>query len=102
MFWSRELTKREEKALIRHTEKDLFTSGPQMVSIVATRFNKQVHPELCRGLLRKHGSNARVSRRKPLVSKRNKVLRAKYAKEFIDKDDSFWSTVLFSEESKFE
>ena len=43
--------------------------------MVATQFNKEMRPELCRRLLRKHGLNARISRRKPFVNKKNKVSR---------------------------
>ena len=69
--------------------------------MVAAQFNKEVRSELRCRLLREHGSHARVPREKPF-SKKNKALRLKYAKEFIDKDNSFCSTALFSDESKFD
>ena len=46
--------------------------------------------------------NVRVPRKKPFINKENKVLLLKYAKEFINKDNSLLSTILFSDESKFD
>ena len=41
-------------------------------------------------------------KKKSLVSKKNKrFLRLKCVEEFINNDHSFWSAVLFTDESKF-
>lgn len=98
----KKLTKREEKTLIGHVQKDPSTSGPQLALMVATQFNKEVRPELCCRLHEKTWFECTSSRERTICGKKNKVLRLKYAEEFIDKDNSFWSTVLFSDESKFD
>ena len=46
--------------------------------MVATQFNKELHPELYRRLLRKHGLKAWVPKKKLFIGKKNKVLRSKY------------------------
>ena len=32
------------------------------------------------------------------INKKNKILYLKFAKEFINKDNSFWDTILFSDD----
>ncbi|CAD1472497.1 unnamed protein product, partial [Heterotrigona itama] len=60
----KKLKETEEKILICHIQEDSFTSGSQLALMAATLFDKKVRPELCRRLLRKYNSNARVPRRK--------------------------------------
>ena len=40
--------------------------------------------------------------RKPLISNKNKKKRLKFAKKHINKSDTFWNNVIWSDESKFE
>ena len=40
--------------------------------------------------------------RKPLISNKNKKKRLKFAKKHINKPDTFWNNVIWSDESKFE
>ncbi|GFT51040.1 transposable element Tcb1 transposase [Trichonephila clavipes] len=51
-----------------------------------------------RRVLRKAGYNGRVARKKPLIGKRNRVKRLKFAKEHILKPQQFWNEVIFSDE----
>ncbi|GFX50594.1 transposable element Tcb2 transposase [Trichonephila clavipes] len=50
---------------------------------------------------KKAGYNGRVARKKPLIGKRNRVKRLKFAKEHILKPQQFWKEVIFSDECKF-
>jgi transposase len=95
----KKLTEREEKTVIREIQRDPFISGPKLASIVATQFKKKVHPELCRRLMRKNGFRVAPTT-KSRISKTNKILRLKNVKEYINKDSSYCSTVLFSKEGK--
>ncbi|GFT87191.1 transposable element Tc1 transposase [Trichonephila clavipes] len=54
-----------------------------------------------RRVLKKAGYNGRVARKKPLIGKRNRVKRLKFAKEHILKPRHFGNEVIFSDESKF-
>ena len=67
--------------------------------MVVTQFNK-AHSEWITERENVHGLNARVPREKLFISKKNKISRLKRAKEFINKNNSFWSAVLFSDENK--
>ncbi|GFU11573.1 transposable element Tc1 transposase [Trichonephila clavipes] len=72
----------------------------------ASTFNtlgRSVSAETVRRVLRKAGYNGRVARKKkkPLIGKRNRVKRLKFAKEHILKPQQFWNEVIFSDECKF-
>ncbi|GFV34000.1 transposable element Tc1 transposase [Trichonephila clavipes] len=62
---------------------------------------QSVSAETVRRVLRKAGCNGRVARKKPLIGKRNRVKRLKFAKEHILKPQQFWNEVIFSDERKF-
>ncbi|GFW90045.1 transposable element Tc1 transposase [Trichonephila clavipes] len=66
---------------------------------------RSVSAETIRRVLIKAGYNGRVARKKPLIGKRNRVKRLKFAKEHILKRTKsfqrFWNEVIFSDESKF-
>ena len=47
------------------------------------------------------GLFGRVARKKPYVTKINRVKRLRYAKEMLEKPLRFWETVVWSDESKF-
>ena len=55
-----------------------------------------------RRALRRNGLMARVKRKKPLLSKKHREKRLKFAKEFKDWTVSDWSKVVWSDESKFQ
>ncbi|GFW97906.1 transposable element Tcb1 transposase [Trichonephila clavipes] len=62
---------------------------------------RSVSAETVRRVLRKAGYTGRVARKKPLIGKRNRVKRLKFAKEHILKPQKFWNEVIFSDECKF-
>ena len=97
----KKLTSREEKYILREIKKDPNVSAPELAKIVNTNFKKEVHPELCRRILRNNDFHGRVARKKPFISKINQAKRLKFAKEYVSKDNTFWEQVIFSDESKF-
>ncbi|PWA27923.1 hypothetical protein CCH79_00000230 [Gambusia affinis] len=56
-----------------------------------------VHVSTIRRNINRHGIHGRVARRKPLLSRKNKAARLKFAREHLDKPEAFWT-----EESKTE
>lgn len=52
-------------------------------------------------LFRRANLHARRPTQKPLISKKNKILRLKFAKEHVNWSVGDWSRVLWSDESKF-
>ena len=69
--------------------------------MVADMFDKEVHSELCRRILRNNDFHGRVPRKKPYINAVNHKKRMTFAKTYINKDNSFWDKVIFSDESKF-
>ena len=60
---------------------------------------KTVHPETVRKVLRSNGFKGGVPRRKPLISEQNRKKRLDFAKQHIEKNFTFWETVLFTNEN---
>ena len=69
--------------------------------MVADMFHKEVHPELCRPILRNNDFHGRVPRKKPYINVVNHKKRLTFANTYIDKDNSFWDKVICADESKF-
>ncbi|GFT33695.1 transposable element Tcb2 transposase [Trichonephila clavipes] len=74
---------------------------PKIAASTSNTLGRSVSAETVRRVLRKAGYNGRVARKKPLIGKRNRVKRLKFAKEHILKPQQFWNEVIFSHESKF-
>ena len=49
-------------------KKNPTTSAPQLASMVVDMFDKEVHPELCRRILRNNDFHSRVPRKKPYIN----------------------------------
>ena len=98
----KKLSGREEKVIIRELKKkNPTTSAPQLTSMVADMFHKEVHPGLCRRILRNNDFHGRVPRNRPYINAVNHRKRLTFAKTYIYKDNSFWDKIIFSDESKF-
>ena len=69
--------------------------------MVADMFHKEVHPELRRRILWNNDFHGRVPRNKSYMNVVNHKKRLTSAKTYINKDNSFWDKVIFSDESKF-
>lgn len=85
---------REVSANPRLTSKDL------QASLAAA--NIHCHRSTVRRALNESGIHGRVARKKPLLSKKHKASRLKFAKQHVDKSDDFWKRVLWTDESKIE
>ena len=62
---------------------------------------KTSSPETIGRVLHNAGCHGRNVRNKPYVSKNNRQKRLTFAKEYKSCSDSYWNTVIFSDESKF-
>ncbi|GFX25987.1 transposable element Tcb1 transposase [Trichonephila clavipes] len=76
-------------------------SCSKIAASTSNTLGRSVSAETVRRVLRKAGYNGRVARKKPLIGKKNRVKRLKFAKEHILKPQQFWNEVIFSDESKF-
>ncbi|GFW30215.1 HTH_Tnp_Tc3_2 domain-containing protein [Trichonephila clavipes] len=90
-----------ERKIIHQVKIDPKISAPKIAANTSNTLGRSVSAETVQRVLRKVGYNGRVARKKPLIGKRNRVKRFKFAKEHILKPQQFWNEVIFSDESKF-
>ncbi|GFX77530.1 transposable element Tc1 transposase [Trichonephila clavipes] len=90
-----------ERRVIHQVKIDPKINAPKIAASTSNTLGRSVSAETVRRVLRKAGYNGRVARKKPLIGKRNKVKRLKFAKEHILKPQQFSNEVIFSNESKF-
>ncbi|CAK9820145.1 Transposable element Tc1 transposase [Anthophora quadrimaculata] len=95
------LIAREGKTLIRQVQKNPRISAPKLVTMCNNMFNKTVSAETCRRILRSENFHGRAARKKPFINKINRAKRLAFAKEYVNKSNSFWQKVIFSDESRF-
>uniref|UniRef100_A0A8C5PQH3 Transposase n=1 Tax=Leptobrachium leishanense TaxID=445787 RepID=A0A8C5PQH3_9ANUR len=62
----------------------------------------EVSAQTIRRTLRNEGLHARTPRRTPLLSPKNKKSLLQYAKSHVDKPQTFWDSVLWTDETKLE
>lgn len=91
----------EERVIVRISRKDPRKSAPMLAKEMKEISGKQCHPQTIKRVLANANLYSRKARRKPFVSEKNKKIRKKFAKEHVAKDDAFWNSVLFCDESKF-
>ncbi|GFX93000.1 transposable element Tc1 transposase [Trichonephila clavipes] len=90
-----------ERRVIHQVKIDPKISAPKIAASTSNTLGLSVSAETIRKVLKKAGYNDRVARKKPLIGKRNRVKRLKFAKEHVLKPQQFWNEVIFSDESKF-
>ncbi|GFS53891.1 transposable element Tcb2 transposase [Trichonephila clavipes] len=86
------------RRVIHQVKIDPKISAPKISASTSNTLGRSVSAETVRRVLRKAGYNGRVARKKPLIGKRNRVKRLKFAKEHILKPQQFWNEVIFSDE----
>uniref|UniRef100_T1HBX6 HTH_Tnp_Tc3_2 domain-containing protein n=1 Tax=Rhodnius prolixus TaxID=13249 RepID=T1HBX6_RHOPR len=68
---------------------------------LSSDYGVSVTPQTIRNKLHEYDYCGRVPRKKPFINKINRKRRLDFAKEYVSKPSSFWETVIFSDESKF-
>ncbi|GFV45275.1 HTH_Tnp_Tc3_2 domain-containing protein [Trichonephila clavipes] len=87
-----------ERRVINQVKIDPKISAPKIAASTSNTLGRSVSAETVLKVLRKAGYNGRVARKKPLIGKRNRVKRLKFAKEHILKPRQFWNEVIFNDE----
>lgn len=94
-------TELDERYLIRKMKANPFLSAPKLAVIAEKELGKKASASTIRNMLHNANLHGRKARRKPFISKKNQNTRLRFAKEYENKDFSFWKTVLFTDESKY-
>lgn len=97
----KKLNDHDERWILREIKTKPFTTANELKNMVNKNLEKEVCAETIRNVLRKNNFNGRIARKKPYISKKKKISRVKFCKEYLLKDSHFWNKVLFTDESKF-
>jgi transposase len=94
------LTKRAERALLRHVAK--YPSDTITALSTPSKSGYRLHPNTTRRYLQKNEIYAFRPRRKPFLTNKHKRARLKWAKEYIKWTAEDWACVAFSDECTME
>lgn len=97
----KKLTEREERQIVKEMELNPRMSVPKLNGGFRNQSGTVVSDETVRRTLRTSGLNGRVAANKPFISPKNRLDRLEYARLHVDKDQAYWNTILFTDESKF-
>lgn len=93
-------TQRESREIFRKVKVNPFISAPKLREQVKEEFGKEVTAQTIRNYVHKAGLRGRSARKKPLISKRNRLRRLNFAREHVSRPMSFWNGILWSDETK--
>lgn len=93
-------TKRESRLCKRLIYTGEAQTAVELKRILAKSYNKVLNVQCIRRILHSHGIKGRIRIKKPLLSKRHKKLRLKFAQKYKSWTKREWSKVLFSDETK--
>lgn len=97
----KKLSPRTVRKVIREVEKDPKTTCKKVVQQLSDH-GIEISVSTLRRTLKSHGIHGYRPRKTPLLSKKHVKARLEFAREFIDKDLTFWGSVLWSDETKIE
>lgn len=85
---------------MRQVKSNPRTSVPQLRPMLEITTGKKFCNQTKVRTLHRHGYHGRIPRKRPLVSRKNRLLRLKFAKEHLNKGQEFWKNVLWSHKTK--
>ena len=94
------LSERDVRSLVRVTKKNRRATVAQFTAELNHALPKQVSESTVRRALHERGYHARVGKRKPLVTERNRKKRLFFAR-FAKAWSYEWNEMIFSDESRF-
>jgi transposase len=97
----KKLNDNDERMVLRRIRNDPKLSVPKLQPDVESVSGKSVCCETIRNVLHRYGFYGRMARKKPFISEVNRKKRIEFAKMHLNKDQHFWNSVIWSDESKF-
>ncbi len=94
----RKLTPRQERLLMRRVEENRHASSLQLSKEVETGVT--ISHDTIRCTLQRNGMHGCRPRKKPLLKLRHKKTRLEFARTHADKDEDYWDSILWSDETK--
>ncbi|KAJ4426811.1 hypothetical protein ANN_26610 [Periplaneta americana] len=94
------LNEREKRFIVNKVKVNPRVTAPEIVQMLQQASGKKVSSQNVRRVLWQHGYRGRIPRKRPYVSKKNRAARLAFAKEHQDKPQTFWNTVIWTDETK--
>lgn len=91
----------ETRNIVRKVKVDPKISANKILKEVNISTGKTCHRTTITRMLNRAGYRSRIARRKPFINKINARKRLIFAKNHEKYSENFWSSVIFSDESKF-
>ncbi len=96
----RKLTTRQERLLMRRVEENRHASSLQLSKEVERQTGVTISRDTIRLTLQRNGVHGCRPRKKPLLKPRHKKARLEFARAHADKDEDYWDSILWSDETK--
>ncbi len=96
----RKLTPRQERLLMRRVEENRHASSLQLSKEVESQTGVTISRDKIRRTLQRNGMHGCHPRKKPLLKPRHKKARLEFARAHADKDEDYWDSILWSDETK--
>lgn len=96
----RKLTPRQERLVMRKVEENRHASTRDLSVEVQSVIGVPVSRDLIRRTVQRNGMHACRPRRKPLLKPRHKNARLEFAMAHFMKDERYWDSILWSDETK--
>ncbi len=97
---SRKLTPRQERLLMRRVEENRHASSLQLSKEVESQTGVTISRDTIRRTLQRNGMHGCRPQKKPLLKPRHKKARLEFARAHADKDEDYWDSILWSDETK--
>lgn len=95
---NRATTDRDDHRIVREIKKNPCVT----VRAIQENLHLNISHKTIRRRLREANLHSRFAKKRPFISKRNKIKRLEFAKKYVEMPIDFWKKVLWSDESKFE
>ncbi len=92
----RKLTPRQERLLMRRVEENRHASSLQLSKEVESQTGVTISRDTIRRTLQRNGMHGCRPRKKPLLKPRHKKARLEFARAHADKDEDYWSGLLYT------
>ncbi len=96
----RKLTPRQELLLMRRVEENRHASSLRLSKEVERQTGVTISRDTIRRTLQRNGMHGCRPRKKPLLKPRHKKARLEFARAHADKDEDYWDSILWSDETK--
>ncbi len=96
----RKLTPRQERLLMRRVEENRHASSLQLSKEVESQTGVTISRDTIRHTMQRNGMHGCRPRKKPLLKPRQKKARLEFARAHADKDEDYWDSILWSDETK--